>query len=355
MKLDNKKFSLDIEELLRLYYFNYLNHSIYQINNKNILFLENNLFSYYQNIYRLFDNLYKNSDSKYKKKKEYEYYEEKEKLELLIEKTLNLEVFYGILINYIKNFLIKNEKILEDISKYIKLENVININLYLPIKVIGNNNWWLYGFPIFDNNIYCSYSFLFYETLLHELLHYYFYEKNDEINISMAIKSDSLSKKLTFYYIKLQNKTNISYSNINSYIDSIVEPLSIVDLINLEMCYEKSKVPFEEYIVSILSYKIIEEFYNDFKNYFDEYKGLKAKKFNNFALVSYFKTNIHIKSAFDIIQKYEKIEMNSIYLNELIISFYRIFIFYSIFNNIDDVNAYQKWIHSGISKIPEFY
>ncbi len=70
---------------------------------------------------------------------------------------------------------------------------------------------------------------MFFQTLVHELLHCYLFQNEDKINLFDIVKQDFLSKILTYYYMKIKIKDRVYKGLINSYIEEIIEPPFLVD------------------------------------------------------------------------------------------------------------------------------
>jgi hypothetical protein len=359
LKLKNNYLNFEIKELLDIYYYNYLPHSLFELNYKNFWILSFELSSYYENYYELIDNMYKFLPED-KKKKEYESYKKKEELRSSIETFLNLDFLYNKIITYVFSIIDENEDLISNLTNFISFKDPVNINLFLSLIVKGQNWWLSYGY--FENQtVFCSYNFIFFQTLVHELLHYYFSQNKDKINLVEIVKQDSISKILTFYYMKMKIKDRAYEGLINSYIEEIIEPPLIVDWkeisnkgnkIKAEVYYKETDLPLEEYLVSILSYEIIEDLKDDFSNFYSNFKGIKSTGYVNISLNSYFKSFAQVKMAQDLVNEYLEIDLSSAYfLKEFILSSYRLLVFYSIFNRIDEYDLHKQWIRYRINEL----
>ena len=118
------------------------------------------------------------------------------------------------------------------------------------------------------------------------------------------------------------------------------------------MYYKEIDLPLEEYLVSILSYEIIEDLKDDFINFYNNFKGIKSTGYVNISLNSYFKSYAQVKMAQDLVNDYLKIDLSSVsFLKEFILSSYRLFVFYSIFNRIDEYDLHKQWIRYRINEL----
>ncbi|MFN3411507.1 MAG: hypothetical protein ACK4YF_05055 [Exilispira sp.] len=354
LKIRNRTFCFEINEMLTMYYINYLPIYLLIINDKNLIILIDRLYLYYENYYKYIDNIYKKGPED-KKKSEYQKYQKKMQLKESIENILCLKIFYERVIKYINETLMKNNNILCNVSKFIHLKRSININMLFSTKQKGSNLWLIFGESNSEGTILCSYNFLFYQVLLHELIHLYFSENFNYLDIYNIIKNDQICKQLTYYYYKIKYKSKAIPELINIYIDNILFPPMNIEydninnniIKNIKVYNSKKDSPFGEYLASILSHIIIDKFNIDFELFYNSFYGIKSRNYYNLSLNAYFFTNTQINLAVDMIQKYRSINyLNEIILKEYIISCYRILLFYMIFNNIDYNNFYKNWVYS---------
>lgn len=363
LKMKNKDINFKIKELLENYNKKYKPNFLCEITIKNFFYSSFRLSSYYYDDYLLLNNMLKKAPED-KKKLEYESYEKKVELRTSIENILNLDLLYDKIIKYIFNTIDKNEVLINNLGKYISLKDPVNINLFLSLIVRGQDLWLSYGY--FENGtVFCSYNYMFFQTLVHELLHCYLFQNEDKINLSMIVKQDYLSKILTFSYMKIKIKDRVYKGLINSYIEEIIEPPLIVDykvsnkdnkFSNIEIYYKETDLPLEEYLVSMLSYKIIDYLKYDFMNFHNNFKGIKSSEYANISLYSYFISYAQIKMAQDLVNEYLKIDLSDYsFLKEFILSSYRLLTFYSIFNKIDEYNLHKLWMRYKINQLYDLF